>query len=209
VARGETFRTESQWKLIILWWTHWGAYPELQESSQEVISPRWRKEEQWGKEKMMEEDVDAMGLVTGPQELRRTVARARSKGALCVDGPLRKSSAADSAMTMDRSTTSKITPNTAENEMSASTPKKYESLVTALSRVEEEARGVGKVQTTVEKVVGTGDSLQEVGTQAMAVGTITEVLGLMEEALGEPVGTMARWWAMFGQFPSQKDQQLV
>jgi hypothetical protein len=44
----------------------------------------------------------------------------------------------------------------------------------------------------VEKVVGTGDSLQEVGTQAMAVGTITEVLGLMEEALGEPVGTMAR-----------------
>ena len=87
---------------------------------------------------------------------------------------------------------SKITPNTAESEMSVSTRRKYESLGAALSRVEEEARGIGKVQTTVEKVVGAGDSLQEVGTQAMAVGTIMEVLGLVEEALGDPVGTMSR-----------------
>ena len=89
---------------------------------------------------------------------------------------------------------SKITPNTAESEMSVSTRRKYEFLGAALSRVEEEARGIGKVQTTVEKVVGVvaGGSLQEVGTQAMAVGTIMEVLGLVEEALGDPVGTMPR-----------------
>ena len=76
--------------------------------------------------------------------------------------------------------------------MSVSTLRKCESLEATLSRVEEEARGIGKVQTTVEKVVGAGDSLQEVGTQAMAVGTIMEVLGLVEEALGDPVGTMSR-----------------
>ena len=87
---------------------------------------------------------------------------------------------------------SKIIPNTAESEMSVSTRRKYESLAATLSRVEEEARGIGKVQTTVEKVVGAGDSLQEVGTQAMAVGTIMEVLGQVEEAPGEPVGTMSR-----------------
>jgi hypothetical protein len=87
---------------------------------------------------------------------------------------------------------SKITPNTAESEMSVSTRRKYEFLGAALSRVEEEARGIGKVQTTVEKVVGAGGSLQEVGTQAMAVGTIMEVLGIVEEALGDPVGTMSR-----------------
>jgi hypothetical protein len=73
-ACGKTFRPESQWKLIILWWTHWGAYPE--NSSQEVISPRWRKEEQWEKEETMEEDADAMGLVTGERESPRTLARA-------------------------------------------------------------------------------------------------------------------------------------
>jgi len=93
---------------------------------------------------------------------------------------------------MDRSRMSKIIPNTAESEMSVSTRRKYESLAATLSRVEEEARGIGKVQTTVEKVVGAGDSLQEVGTQAMAVGTIMEVLGQVEEAPGEPVGTMSR-----------------
>ena len=89
---------------------------------------------------------------------------------------------------------SKITPNTAGSEMSVSTRRKYESLVATLSRVEEEARGIGKVQTTVEKVVGVaaGGSLQGVGTQAMAVGTIMEVLGLVEEALGDPVGTWPR-----------------
>ena len=87
---------------------------------------------------------------------------------------------------------SKITPNTAENAMSVSIRRKYESLGATLSRVEEEARGIGKVQTTVEKVVGAGGSLQEVGTRAIAVGTIMEVLGLMEEAPGEPVGTMPR-----------------
>jgi hypothetical protein len=50
--------------------------PIQRNSSQEVISPRWRKEEQWVKEEMMEEDEDAMGLITGKQGLRRTVARA-------------------------------------------------------------------------------------------------------------------------------------
>jgi len=56
--------------------------------------------------------------------------------------------------------------------MSVSTLRKCESLEATLSRVEEEARGIGKVQTTVEKVVvGAGDILQEVGTRATAVGT--------------------------------------
>ena len=89
---------------------------------------------------------------------------------------------------------SKITPITAENAMSVSTLRKCESLEAILSRVEEEARGIGKVRTMVEKVVGVaaGGSLQEVGTQAMAVGTIMEVLGLVEEALGDPVGTWPR-----------------
>jgi hypothetical protein len=76
--------------------------------------------------------------------------------------------------------------------MSVSTLRKCESLEATLSRVEEEARGIGKVQTTVEKVIGTGDGLQEVGTRATAVGTIMEVLGLVEEALGEPVGMTSR-----------------
>ena len=93
--------------------------------------------------------------------------------------------------------------------MSVSTRKKCESLGAALSRVEEEARGIGKVQAMVEKVVGTGGSLQEVGTLAMVVGTIKEVLGLVEEAVGDPIGTMARRWVMFGQLLSQKDQKLV
>jgi hypothetical protein len=74
LLRTRLVKTESQWKLIILWWTHWGAYPEKQFT--EVISPRWRKEEQWEKEEMMEEDADAMGLITGKQESRRTVAHA-------------------------------------------------------------------------------------------------------------------------------------
>ena len=87
---------------------------------------------------------------------------------------------------------SKITPNTAGSEMSVSTRRKYESLVATLSRVEEEARGIGKVRTTVEKVIGTGDGLQEVGTRATAVGTTMEVTGQMEEVLGEPGGMMPR-----------------
>jgi len=76
--------------------------------------------------------------------------------------------------------------------MSVSTLRKCESLEATLSRVEEEARGIGKVQTTVEKVVGAGDSLQEVGTRATAVGTIMEVIGPVEEALGELGGMMPR-----------------
>ena len=77
--------------------------------------------------------------------------------------------------------------------MSVSTLRKCESLEATLSRVEEETRGIGKVQTTVEKVVvGTGDSLQEVGTGATAVGTTMEVTGQMEEVLGEPGGMMPR-----------------
>ena len=93
---------------------------------------------------------------------------------------------------MDRSRISKITPNTAENAMPVSTRRKYESLGAVLNRAEEEARGIGKVQTMVEKVVGAGDSLQEVGTRTTAVGTTMEVLGLVEEALGEPGGAMPR-----------------
>ena len=76
--------------------------------------------------------------------------------------------------------------------MSVSTRRKYESLGAVLSRVEEEARGIGKVQTTVEKVIGAGDGLQEVGTRATAVGTTMEVTGQMEEVLGEPGGTSPR-----------------
>ena len=85
--------------------------------------------------------------------------------------------------------------------MSVSTLRKCESLEATLSRVEEEARGIGKVQTTVEKVVGAGDSLQEVGTRATAVGTIMEVLGLVE-VVGDPIGTTTRQWVMFVQYPS-------
>ena len=95
-------------------------------------------------------------------------------------------------MTMDRLRISKITPNTAENAMPVSTHRKYESLGATLSRVEEEARGIGKVQTTVEKVIGAGDGLQEVGTGATAVGTTMVVTGQMEEVLGEPGGMMPR-----------------
>ena len=76
--------------------------------------------------------------------------------------------------------------------MSVSTLRKYESLEAILSRVEEEARGIGKVQTTVKKAIGTGDGLQEVGTRATAVGTIMEVIGPVEEALGELGGMMPR-----------------
>ena len=87
---------------------------------------------------------------------------------------------------------SMITLNIAKSGTSVSQRKKYESLETALSRVEEEARGIGKVLAMVEKVVGTGGGLQEVGTRATGIGTIEEVLGLMEEAIGDPIGTMAR-----------------
>jgi hypothetical protein len=76
--------------------------------------------------------------------------------------------------------------------MSVSTRRKYESLGATLNRVEEEARGIGKVHTTVEKVVGAGGSLQEVGTRATAVGTTMEVIGPVEEALGELGGMMPR-----------------
>ena len=110
---------------------------------------------------------------------------------------------------MDRLRISKITPNTAENAMPVSTRTKYESLGATLSRVEEEARGIGRVQTTVEKVVGAGDILQEVGTRTTAVGMTMEVLGLVEEAVGDPIGTMVRRWTMFGQFLSQRGQKLV
>ena len=104
---------------------------------------------------------------------------------------------------------SMITPNIAKSEMSVSTRKKCESLGAALSRVEEEARGIGKVLAMVEKVVGTGGSFQEVGTLAMVVGTIKEVLGLVEEAVGDPIGTMAHQWVMSSQLLSQTDQKLV
>ena len=94
------------------------------------------------------------------------------------------------------------TPNIAKSVMSVSKRKKYESLEMALSRVEEEARGIGKVQAMVEKVVGTGGSLQEVGTEARGIGTIKEVLGPVEEAVGEPVGMSTLLWLMSSRFPS-------
>ena len=102
-----------------------------------------------------------------------------------------------------------ITPNIAKSGTSVSKRKKYESLETALSRVEEEARGIGKVLAMVEKVVGIGGGLQEVGTLATGIGTIKEVLGLVEEAVGDPIGTMTRQWVMSGQLLSQTDQKLV
>ena len=78
--------------------------------------------------------------------------------------------------------------------MSVSTLRKCESLEATLSRVEEETRGIGKVRTMVEKVVGVaaGGSLQEVGTRATAVGTTMEAIGQVEEVLGEPGGMMPR-----------------
>ncbi len=88
---------------------------------------------------------------------------------------------------------SMITPNIAKSGMSVSRRKKCGSLEAALSRVEEEARGIGKVQTTVEKVAaGFGYSLQEVGTRATAVGTTMEAIGPVEEAIGVLGGMMPR-----------------
>ena len=84
----------------------------------------------------------------------------------------------------------------AKTGTSVSKRKKYESLETALSRVEEEARGIGKVQAMVEKVVGTGGGLQEVGMPATGVGTIKEVLGLVKEAVGDLLGNVTRHWVM-------------
>ena len=112
-------------------------------------------------------------------------------------------------MLADHSRLSMNTPNIAKSGTSVSERKKCESLEAALSRVEEEARGIGKVLAMVEKVVGTGGGLQEVGTLATGIGTIKEVLGLVEEAVGDPIGTMARQWVMFGQLLLQKDQKLV
>ena len=100
-----------------------------------------------------------------------------------------------------------ITPNIAKSGMSVSRRKKCESFEAALSRVEEEARGIGKVLAMVEKVVGIGGGLQEVGTLATGIGTIKEVLGLVEEAVGDPIGTMTRLWVI--QLFSQTDQKLV
>ena len=56
--------------------------------------------------------------------------------------------------------------------------------------MEEEARGIGKVQAMVEKVVGTGGGLQEVGMPATGIGTIKEVLGRVKEAAGDLTGNV-------------------
>ena len=72
-------------------------------------------------------------------------------------------------MSEDHSQMSMITPNIAKSGTSVSKRKKCESLETALSRVEEEARGIGKVLAMVEKVVGTGGGFQEVGTLATGI----------------------------------------
>ena len=77
--------------------------------------------------------------------------------------------------------------------MKVSTLKKCESLEATLSRVEEEARGIGKVQTMVEKVVvGAGGSLRQVGTRATTVGTTMEAIGPVEEEIGILGGMMPR-----------------
>ena len=89
------------------------------------------------------------------------------------------------------------TPKVAKSGTSVSKRKKYESLETALSRVEEEARGIGKVQAMVEKVVGTGGGLQEVGMPATGIGTIKEVLGQVKEAVGDLTGNVTHRWVMF------------
>ena len=60
--------------------------------------------------------------------------------------------------------------------------------------MEEEARGIGKVQAMVEKVVGTGGGLQEVGTPATGIGTIKEVLGRVKEAAGDLTGNVTHPW---------------
>jgi hypothetical protein len=130
-------------------------------------------------------------------------------GALCVDGVGKESFAARHVTTTDHSRTSISTPNIAKNGMSVSRLKKFGCLEAALSRVEEEARGIGKGLAMVEKVVGTGGGLQEVGTRATGIGTIEEVLGLMEEAVGDPVGTRARHVVTSGRLISQTYQDLV
>ena len=130
-------------------------------------------------------------------------------GALCADGAGTKTIAVKHVTPEDHSRTSMSTPNIAENGMSVSRLKKFGCLEAALSRVEEEARGIGKVLAMVEKVVGTGGGLQEVGTRATGIGTIEEVRGLMEEAVGDPVGTRARHVVTSGRLISQTYQDLV
>ena len=130
-------------------------------------------------------------------------------GALCADGVGTKSFAVRHVTTEDHSRTSMSTPNIAKNGMSVSRFKKFGCLEAALSRVEEEARGIGKGLAMVEKVVGTQRGLQEVGTRATGIGTIEEVRGLMEEAVGDPVGTRARHAATSGLSISQTYQDLV
>ena len=81
--------------------------------------------------------------------------------------------------------------------MPVSTRRNHESLGATLSRVEEEARGIGKVQAMVEKVVGNGGGLQEVGMPATGIGTIKEVLGQVKEAAGDLTGNVTHRWVMF------------
>ena len=96
--------------------------------------------------------------------------------------------AARHATKEDHSQIPVTTLRVAKTGMSVSKRNKYESLETTLSRVEVEARGIGKVQAMVEKVVGIGNSLQEVGISATGVGTIEEILGQAEEAVGDLIG---------------------
>ena len=74
--------------------------------------------------------------------------------------------------------------------MPVSTRRKYEALGAVLNRAEEEARGIGKVKAMVEKVVGAGNSPQEVGIPATEGGTIEEILGRAEEAVGDLIGNV-------------------
>ena len=98
--------------------------------------------------------------------------------------------AAGHAAKNDHSHISVTTLRVAKTGTSVSKFNKYESLETTLSRVEVEARGIGKVQAMVEKVVGTGNSPQEVGIPATGVGTIEEILGQAEEAVGDLIGNV-------------------
>ena len=105
--------------------------------------------------------------------------------------------AARHATKEDHSQMSVTTLKVAKIGTSVSKRNKYESLETTLSRVEVEARGIGKVQAMVEKVVGIGDGLQEVGIPATGVGTIEEILGQVEEAVGDLIGNVTHRWVMF------------
>ena len=116
------------------------------------------------------------------------MAHARKEDAQCVDGVMTECVAARHATKEDHSQIPVTTLRVAKTGMSVSRRSKCESLETTLSRVEEEVRGIGEVKAMVEKVVGTGNSPQEVGIPVTEVGTVEDILGQAEEAVGYRIG---------------------